>query len=64
MSRHAPHAIALALLLAGCAAPQPQAGVAATSGAKAATQPTLFDDFGDLHRDIGSAVPEAQRYFD
>lgn len=64
MSRHAPHAIALALLLAGCAAPQPQPGVAATSGAQAATQPTLFDDFGDLHRDIGSAVPEAQRYFD
>jgi tetratricopeptide (TPR) repeat protein len=63
MSRHAPHALALALLLAGCAAPQPQADVAAPD-AKAAAQPKLFDDFGDLHRDIGSAVPEAQRYFD
>ena len=66
MSRHAPHAIAivLALLLVGCAAPRPQAGAAATPDATTAAQPRLFDDFGDLHRDIGSAVPEAQRYFD
>ena len=26
--------------------------------------PPLFDTFGDLHRDIASKVPEAQRYFD
>jgi tetratricopeptide (TPR) repeat protein len=26
--------------------------------------PPLFDTFGDLHRDIGTRVPEAQRYFD
>ncbi len=28
------------------------------------TAPPLFDTFGDLHRDIGTRVPEAQRYFD
>jgi len=26
--------------------------------------PPLFETFGDLHRDIGSRVPAAQRYFD
>jgi len=26
--------------------------------------PPLFDTFGELHRDIASKVPEAQRYFD
>lgn len=26
--------------------------------------PALFDNYGDLHRDIGSKVPAAQRYFD
>lgn len=30
----------------------------------AAQAPPLFDNFGDLHRDIGSEVPKAQRYFD
>lgn len=28
------------------------------------TAPPLFDTFGDLHRDIGTKVPQAQRYFD
>ncbi|GAA5082984.1 tetratricopeptide repeat protein [Lysobacter panacisoli] len=28
------------------------------------TAPPLFDTFGELHRDIGTRVPEAQRYFD
>ena len=50
-------ALVLALPLAACMAPQPQATPAATG-------PELFDDFGDLHRDIGSKVPAAQRYFD
>ncbi len=61
MSRPVPRTIAIALLLAGCAAPQPQPGVDAVS---TDDRPKLFDDFGDLHRDIGSAVPAAQRYFD
>jgi hypothetical protein len=54
-------ATAIALLLGACKAPQPQAGAPppATAGA-----PKLFDDFGDLHHDIGSKVPAAQRYFD
>lgn len=29
-----------------------------------ASTPPLFDTFGDLHRDIGTRVPAAQRYFD
>ena len=35
-----------------------------TAAAAAATGPELFDGFGELHRDIGSRVPAAQRYFD
>ena len=31
---------------------------------RAATAPPLFETFGDLHRDIGTRVPQAQRYFD
>jgi len=30
----------------------------------AAVAPPLFDTFGELHRDIGTRVPAAQRYFD
>ncbi|PZQ13241.1 MAG: hypothetical protein DI564_12095 [Rhodanobacter denitrificans] len=48
----------LALLLAGCDAPQNAAG-----GAAPATVP-LFDTFGDLRRDVATRVPAAQRYFD
>lgn len=32
--------------------------------AAAVTPPPLFDNFGELHRDIRSKVPAAQRYFD
>src|SRR5690606_5081333 len=50
--------------LAGCDASNkqdPAAGPAAKANASALP---LFDTFGDLHRDIGSSVPLAQRYFD
>jgi len=60
MHRHALVALALALSIAGCKAPQPQA----EAPSPAAGAPKLFDSFGDLHRDIGSKVPAAQRYFD
>jgi len=61
MSRHLLGAVALLLLLGSCKAPPPQSDAIA---AAAATGTTLFDSFGDLHRDIGSKVPAAQRYFD
>ena len=61
MLRHAFGAFALLLSLAGCKAPSAQADVAAAS---AANGPKLFDNFGELHRDIGSKVPAAQQYFD
>ncbi|MBU8977466.1 MULTISPECIES: hypothetical protein [unclassified Lysobacter] len=47
----------LSLSLAACHAP-------ARQDAAQETAPPLFDTFGDLHRDIGTRVPEAQRYFD
>ncbi|UHQ20625.1 hypothetical protein LVB87_05640 [Lysobacter sp. KIS68-7] len=48
-------------LLAGCGgSPAPRADVAAVPD----TAPPLFETFGSLHRDIGSSVPAAQRYFD
>jgi tetratricopeptide (TPR) repeat protein len=59
MLRHAIGAFVLVLLLGACKAPSPQA-----NAAPAATGPKLFDTFGHLHRDIGSKVPAAQRYFD
>lgn len=43
--------------LSGCEARAPHTITAAPA-------PVLFDNFGDLHRDIGSQVPAAQRYFD
>jgi tetratricopeptide (TPR) repeat protein len=45
------------LVLGACEAPAPRT---------TATQPTpaLFETFGILHRDTGSPVPAAQRYFD
>jgi len=45
------------LMLGGCEAPAPR-----TTAAQPA--PALFEDFGSLHRDTGSAIPAAQRYFD
>lgn len=50
-------ATGLLLALAACEAPAPRAPAAPSSVA-------LFDTFGSLHRDIGSEVPAAQRYFD
>jgi tetratricopeptide (TPR) repeat protein len=50
---------AIVLLLGACKVPQPQAEAPSRAAA-----PKLFEDFGDLHRDIGSKVPAAQRYFD
>lgn len=49
------------LLVAGCGPLSEPSGVAA--GAADAAVP-LFETFGDLHRDIGTRVPAAQRYFD
>ena len=48
----------LLALLSGCSsAPQPSAG---SSG----NAPVLLDDMGNVHRDTGSRVAAAQRYFD
>ncbi|MGX5729421.1 hypothetical protein ACWKWK_02695 [Pseudoxanthomonas beigongshangi] len=53
------------LLLAGCDSTRKAAGEAAAPAPdKAATALPLFDTFGDLHRDVGTRMPEAQRYFD
>jgi len=53
-----PLAAALAAtLVAGCHAP-------AVPTAASAPPPPLFETFGDLHRDIGTPSPAAQRYFD
>lgn len=60
MLRQAAIVFAIVLALGACKAPQTQAETAPS----AADAPKLFDDFGDLHRDIGSKVPAAQRYFD
>lgn len=48
-------AFALACSITGCKSPTVQSADAA---------PPLFDTFGTLHRDIDSASPTAQRYFD
>lgn len=50
-------ACALVLVLSTCKAPESRQQAAAPA-------PALFENFGDLHRDIGSKVPAAQRYFD
>ena len=48
----------LTTLVAGCGAPDARTETAA------APAPPLFETFGELHRDIGTDVPAAQRYFD
>src|SRR5574337_2052481 len=50
----------LAVVLVGCGPAQKIAGDAAS----ATTAPPLFDTFGDLHREVATRVPAAQRYFD
>jgi hypothetical protein len=50
------------LLLAGCDPARKAAGDVAA--VPASTAPPLFDTFGDLHRDVATRVPAAQRYFD
>lgn len=50
--------IFIAAAMVACQAPESRKATAA------AAPPPLFDNFGDLHRDIGSKVPAAQRYFD
>lgn len=50
-------AFLLAASLTTCKAPD-------SRQAAAAPPPPLFENFGELHRDIGSKVPAAQRYFD
>jgi tetratricopeptide (TPR) repeat protein len=45
------------LALAACEAPAPRATAAQPA-------PVLFESFGALHRDTGSRIPAAQRYFD
>jgi hypothetical protein len=49
--------LAAVLALAACEAPAPR-----TTAAQPA--PALFESFGALHRDTGSRIPAAQRYFD
>ena len=50
----------LAVLLAGCdSVPK-----AASGAAPEAAAIPLFDTFGDLHRDVATRLPAAQRYFD
>lgn len=51
----------LAVLLTACNTARETAG--ATSAGNAAAPP-LFDTFGDLHRDVATRMPAAQRYFD
>lgn len=51
-------AIFIAAALTTCQAPESRKAAAVTP------PPPLFDNFGELHRDIGSKVPAAQRYFD
>jgi hypothetical protein len=52
----------LALVLTGCDTTRKATSETAT--APASTALPLFDTFGDLHRDVGTRVPAAQRYFD
>jgi len=51
--------VLLACLIAGCGTPTHKPPPVAS-----ASPPPLFNDFGELHRDIGTPVAAAQRYFD
>lgn len=50
-------ALFIAASLTTCKAPE-------SRETASAPPPALFENFGELHRDIGSKVPSAQRYFD
>ena len=56
-ARHYSLALALLPMLGACEAPAPRITAAQPA-------PALFESFGTLHRDTGSAIPAAQRYFD
>lgn len=58
-----PPMLAMATLSA-CDSPNKPNAVAETAPATKASELPLFETFGNLHRDIGSKVPLAQRYFD
>lgn len=55
---------AAALALSSCEAPPTRQASPSPSATVGTEAPALFDDFGALHRDIGTPVPAAQRYFD
>lgn len=57
-------ATVLALCVVGCKAPAERTRAQDAATVAASDAPPLFDSFGDLHRDIGTSVPAAQRYFD
>lgn len=57
-------AILAAVLLANCGSGPTPADNTSSAPTPTASAVPLFDTFGDLHRDIGSKVPAAQRYFD
>jgi tetratricopeptide (TPR) repeat protein len=56
-ARRASLVLSMLLVLGACEAPAPR-----TTAAQPA--PALFETFGTLHRDTGSRIPAAQRYFD
>jgi tetratricopeptide (TPR) repeat protein len=54
----------LPLLVVALTACNPAQKMASDAAATEAAAPPLFDTFGDLHHDVGTRVPAAQRYFD
>jgi tetratricopeptide (TPR) repeat protein len=56
--------VPLGLLSGGCVAPPPQADAPGTAASAETPAAKLLDGFGSLHRDTGSPVAAAQRYFD
>jgi hypothetical protein len=54
----------LPLLVVALTACNPAQKMASHAAATETVAPPLFDTFGDLHHDVGTRVPAAQRYFD
>ncbi|UNK58882.1 hypothetical protein MNQ95_07350 [Pseudoxanthomonas daejeonensis] len=54
----------LAVLLLGCDRGQKAPADATSASGVPATDLPLFETFGDLHRDVATRAPQAQRYFD